>query len=65
MPELDAQDRPLDAVHAVVEAFDQMMVAALLAPVAQHPHGLGMCIIVGDDNAAFAAGARGFCRGRS
>ena len=40
MPQLDAQDGALDAVHAVVEALQHVVVALLLAPVAQHADGL-------------------------
>ena len=34
--QLDAQDGALNAVHAVVEALQHVVVALLLAPVAQH-----------------------------
>ena len=62
MAQLHAQDRALDAVHAVVEALEHVVVALLLAPVAQHAHGLGVLVIVGDDDAALAAGAEVLAR---
>ncbi len=60
MPELDAQDRTLNGIHAVVEAFQQMVIALFLTPVAQHAHRLGLIVAVGDDDAPLAAGAEIF-----
>ena len=55
--ELDAEDRALHAVHAVVEAVADVVVLAGLAPVAERAHGLGVRGVVGGDAAALAGGA--------
>ena len=58
MAQLDAQDRALDAVHAVVEALQDVVVALFLAPVAQHAdRSWHVLVVVGDDDAALAVGA--------
>ncbi|EGE59473.1 hypothetical protein RHECNPAF_2190075 [Rhizobium etli CNPAF512] len=60
VPELDAQDRALNGVHAVVEALQQMVIALLLAPIAQHAHCFGLIVAVGHDDTPLAAGAEIF-----
>src|SRR2546429_872394 len=38
MAELDAQDGALQSLHAIVVTFYEVMIFALLSPVAQHPY---------------------------
>jgi hypothetical protein len=60
IPEFDTQDRALNGVHAVVKAFQQMVIALFLTPVAQHAHRLGLIVAVRDDDTPLAAGAEIF-----
>ena len=45
--QLHPQDRALDALHAVVEALEDVVVLLLGAPVAQHPDRAGVLGVVG------------------
>src|SRR3569623_3051927 len=55
--QLAPENRALDAVHAVIVALQDVMVAPVLPPVAQHAHLFHLLVIVGDDHAAFAVSA--------
>src|ERR1019366_2537609 len=48
------QNRALKTFHSVVETLDVVVVLRLLSPVAHHPHGLGILIVVGNDGAALS-----------
>ena len=63
--ELDAQDGPLEAVHAIVEAELGVVVAAALGVVAQAPQPLGDRLVVGRRPRRPRRRPRGSCRGRS
>ncbi len=54
--ELDAQDCPLEGVHAIIEAEFAVVVAAALGVVAQAPEPLGDRRVVGRDRAGLAVG---------
>src|SRR5690606_33675557 len=62
MPELHRQDGTLDAVHAVVEGVLDVVVATVLAPVAQPAHPGREGGIACDGTAPFAAGAQVLAR---
>src|SRR5688572_24061347 len=57
IPQLHPQNRPLDAIHAVVVGLDRMLVAALFPPVPEQPYLPGERRIVGGQGAALAVGA--------
>src|SRR5262249_12279811 len=52
-----AKNCGLKRVHAVIETAQDMMIFALLAPVAQHAHHAIVGGVVGDNNSTLAAGA--------
>src|SRR5690606_4802551 len=57
LAQLDPQYGALNGVHAVIIAFHDVMVAALLARVAEHADLSRLLVIAGDDDAALTIGA--------
>src|SRR5258708_25988085 len=62
MPELDAQNRPLNSLHAIVVALANVMIFALLTPVPKHADGAGVIIMIGDHDAALPIRSQVFAR---
>src|ERR1044071_8970820 len=60
--QLHAQDRPLDAVHPVVEPLEAVLVSRLLAPVPKRPDLRGEVRARGRHRAAFAVRAKVLAR---
>src|ERR1700722_4593457 len=58
--QLDAQNRSLQTLHAVVVSAQQVMIFAILSPVAQHANLLRVIRIAGSDRPTLAVGAQIF-----
>ncbi len=58
MAELDAQDGPLEALHAIVEALQFVVVFLRGAPVAEHAEGTVIVRAICRDQPSFAARPR-------
>ena len=55
---LDAQNGALDGIHPVVVAFQRMVIAPALSPIAQHAQCVRLIVVVRHSHAAFAAGSK-------
>src|ERR1700740_1880390 len=60
MARLHPQDRALESLHAVIKSLEQVMIFAILSPIAQHADGSRILGIAGRDCATFAVGSQIF-----
>jgi hypothetical protein len=58
MPQFDPQDRPLEGLHPIIKAVQQMMILTVLPPIAQHADSLGILGVAGGHCSALAVSAK-------